>query len=446
MLLLLTSLALAAGFRYDGTGHTTAAPVPAPEARWRLELPATGNASVIGFGADVCFTSEPTTLRCVNAETGAPHWEASHDVVDAIGADDATRREILSAATAQAALESMRAEVGPLKKRIRAGDANARSGLELLEGRIRAQEALIAAHADKLTPPSDPHMGWASPTPITDGAHIWAVFANGVVACHSADGALVWQRWLGPRTTTMEFYPGLPTASPALAGGLLLVGYNQLQALDPATGEARWTGPTWDHYGSPVAMDVGGLSVVLTPRGEVLRAADGAVLASGLAQELWFNAPLVDGDTAWWVGGRHYPRGGFRAEARAVQLTRSGEGVTARQRSSTPLDSPERFYAGPVVFGDRLLAVDNVGTLFVLQRETGALVEQRSLGLKGQIWASPIVAGDQLWLQNIDGSMIVLGADLSQVALHPGAGKTLAGVWMAGERIWVRTHTALLAL
>ncbi|HMV69922.1 MAG TPA: hypothetical protein PKA64_23985, partial [Myxococcota bacterium] len=106
MLVLLA--ALGAGFRIDGAGHADAHPAPA-DVLWRLDLPATGNASVVGFGDMVCVTQKPTTVTCVDAATGAIRWQARHDVADAIGADDATRAAIAQAAAAQGALESLRA-------------------------------------------------------------------------------------------------------------------------------------------------------------------------------------------------------------------------------------------------------------------------------------------------------------------------------------------------
>jgi outer membrane protein assembly factor BamB len=446
LLSVLLSVALAGGFRFDGSGQAPDAhPNPGP-VLWKLALPAAGNASVVPLGDDVCVTQDPGTVLCVNAQTGAPHWQANHPIVDVIGADDTTRAKVAAAETASAGLGALRESVGPLTKRARRGDDAAKAELAQVRARLTDDEAAIAEVKDLITPPVEPHNGWSSPTPVTDGEHLWVAFGDGVVACHAKDGTLLWRRWLGPHTSTLAFFAGIPTASPTLVDGVLVVAYGSLLGLDPTTGETRWTGPVWEDYGSPTAMDVGGLGVVLTPAGDVLRAKDGAVIAEGLSQHPWFNAPLVDGDVVWWVGGQYTPTRGFRAEARAVRLARAGDGVVATELSRTPLPSEERFYAGPVVFGERLYAVDNTGRLFGVDRATGALTVDQALKVGSQVWAAPIVDRDRLWIPVLDGSFVVLDAGLVEVA-RPSVGElTLSTPWVAGERMWVRSTGALWAL
>lgn len=446
LLPLLFSAALAGGFRFDGTGHAPEAHPTPGAVRWKLDLPAAGNASVVPFRDDVCVTQDPSTVLCVNAQTGAPHWTATHRIVDVIGADEATRTKVAAAETASVGLGELRESVGPLTKRARRGDEAAKAELAQVRARLSADEATVAQVKDLITPPAEPHNGWTSPTPVTDGERLWVAFGNGVVACHAKDGTLLWRRWLGPHTSTLAFFAGIPTASPTLVDGVLVVAYGSLLGLDPDTGETRWTGPVWEDYGSPTAMDLAGLSVVLTPAGDVLRARDGAVLAQHLSQHPWFNAPLVDGDVAWWVGGQYTPTKGFRAEARAVRLTRMGDGIVSAELSRTPLPSEDRFYAGPVVFGDRLYAVDNTGRLYGVDRTNGALVVDQKLSVRDQVWAAPLVDRDRMWIPVLDGSFVVLDADLAEVA-RPSVGElTLSTPWVAGERMWVRSSGALWAL
>ena len=51
-----------------------------------------------------------------------------------------------------------------------------------------------------------------------------------------------------------------------------------------------------------------------------------------------------------------------------------------------------------------------------------------------------------MWIAGIDGSVVVLGPDLAPVRQVEGAVKTLAGFWMAGGRVWVRSHEGLVAM
>src|SRR5690606_21409500 len=116
----------------------------------------------------------------------------------------------------------------------------ARSGIDVssklsqIDTRMGEIRGVIDALEPYTTAKTDDTIGWSSPTPITDGEHIWAVFSTGVVSCWTLQGKKVWSRWLGATTGHQKGYDGVPTASPVLHGGRLLVGYEQLFALDPA--------------------------------------------------------------------------------------------------------------------------------------------------------------------------------------------------------------------
>ncbi len=449
MLALLVGTALAAGFRIDGSGQVPGAASQPPatgEPRWKLPLDAPGNASVVAFGDDVCVTQDPATVLCVDARTGVEHWRASHPVLAVVPSDPALRERVEAAEAAAEGLDARREALGPLTKRARSGDAAAKAELASARAALAADEAAVEAMRPWLTLPADVHNGWTAPTPVTDGVHLWVQLGNGVVACHGRDGALVWAQWLGPDSTPLAFFDGVPTASPTLVGDMLVVAYGTLRGLDAATGGPRWIGPSWSDYGSPTAMEVGGLAVVLTPAGEVVRASDGVVLASGLSQHPWFNAPVVDGDLVWWVGGQATPARGFRASARALRLVREGDRVVATPHIDVALASRDRFYAGPVVFGDRVVAVDNVGHLVAIDRHSGAVGVELELAGLGQVWASPLVVGDQLWVQGLDGTFVVLDGDLKEVTRFGVGDRTLAGPWVAEGGVWVRSHGALWAL
>jgi len=81
----------------------------------------------------------------------------------------------------------------------------------------------------------------------------------------------------------------------------LLVHVKQPQGAEPLTGEQIWQaegiGKMW---GTPAPTRIGGVAVVVTARGQVVRVSDGKVLATG-AGKLDYASPLVVGDTAYFI-------------------------------------------------------------------------------------------------------------------------------------------------
>src|SRR6185312_9458939 len=61
----------------------------------------------------------------------------------------------------------------------------------------------------------------AAPTPVTDGKHVYALFATGDLAALDRDGNLLWYRSLARDYPDMTNQVGM-AASPVLAGDTLL--------------------------------------------------------------------------------------------------------------------------------------------------------------------------------------------------------------------------------
>src|SRR5439155_24933003 len=81
----------------------------------------------------------------------------------------------------------------------------------------------------------------ASPSPSTDGQHIWAYFGTGDLVCTDMDGTVVWHENLQKRYGPFRIMHGMHT-SPVLYGDrlymqLLHQNANIVFALDKATGK-----------------------------------------------------------------------------------------------------------------------------------------------------------------------------------------------------------------
>ena len=92
----------------------------------------------------------------------------------------------------------------------------------------------------------------ASPSPVTDGKHVWAMMANGEIACYTVAGKLAWKRDLRPAYGPFKIAFGL-TASLILEDGKIILqlihgsrkakpeeDQGLLVALDAATGKQAW--------------------------------------------------------------------------------------------------------------------------------------------------------------------------------------------------------------
>jgi outer membrane protein assembly factor BamB len=101
--------------------------------------------------------------------------------------------------------------------------------------------------------------GYAVPTPVADGEHVFVVFGSGVVAALDFDGKIVWREEL-PRNKDID---GGICSSPVLhKDSLILVGIANpgLRALEKKTGRIKWEQKTRDHnrQATPVLLRIEG--------------------------------------------------------------------------------------------------------------------------------------------------------------------------------------------
>lgn len=288
--------------------------------------------------------------------------------------------------------------------------------------------------------------GGAAPTPVTDGRFVYAFFGNGIVGCVDTAGKPVWAKRLvsrGPQNTY-----GL-AASPVLYGDLLIQTVDRggdardkqsfLVALRTKDGTEAWrqSRGVVSCWTTPL--------VVPGPHGDVLvTTAPPQVIAYDpkIGTELWHakgtsNGELSaspvqcgsgvvavaasDGLTAFQVGGRG-------------DVTKSG--LVWKSDCEPQVSSP--------VSGNGLcyLIVDD--TLYCVDAATGK--DRWNLELKGQFYASPVMAKNRLYAINREGVLFVVSSDgkkLDEVEL----GKTVeATPAIFGGSIYIRTGDSLLSL
>lgn len=157
--------------------------------------------------------------------------------------------------------------------------------LDRADGHVLWRQTLPAA---KLETSIHPANGSATPTPATDGQHVYVYFGSFGMVAYDMDGKELWRRPL-PMPELM-FASG---SSPIVAGKLVILAYpgkpQSLIAFDGATGATVWKkdAPRFRlNYATPMIREKEGGAELVVVQGRGVVAYD-----------------LHDGSERWWVGG-----------------------------------------------------------------------------------------------------------------------------------------------
>ncbi len=299
----------------------------------------------------------------------------------------------------------------------------------------------------------------ATPSPVTDGERVYALFGTGLLVALDMDGNEAWRRVLTDDYGPFSLGYGY-SSSPLLLDGRLYLAVlrggdrpSLVIALDAGTGDTVWAeerpteagGETLHAYTTPVPYTAGGVQGVVVAGADLVTCSDAET-----GKELWRydyapnkrrNWRLVPTPT---VAGElvcaHMPRGGALFAVRPPAA--AGEKPTEAWRLSPP---------GP----DVASAAYYDGLLYMLDGERKAMrcvdpadgTELWKEALGGStFWASPTAADGKLYCIDVSGRVVVLQAGrefakLGEVALdEQGCNSTIAA---AAGSLFIRTPTAL---
>ena len=292
--------------------------------------------------------------------------------------------------------------------------------LSAKDGTILWQDSL----QDLPTPPPRAHAanGYTSATPLSDERKVWAVFGQGIVACWEVSGKKLWQ-------VPLEQPPHEwgSCISPRLAGGVLVVQFNKLSGLDPDTGATKWTIQSPWKWGTPVVARIAGKDVLYTCRGAAIDAATGQAMPGQELPALDYNSPcLVDG-VLYYVQAK--------PKAFALPKTLDAKPAPLWQGISIP---DGRYYGTPVVHDGLVYAMNNEGSLSVLDQATGALVYSHKFKFD-TTYPSPTLGGDYVFLSGEEGKTVVIkvGRQYEEVAQN-SLEKFRSCPVFSGTRMYIR--------
>ena len=303
----------------------------------------------------------------------------------------------------------------------------------------------------------------SSPSPVTDGKHVWVVSGNAIVACYDFAGNQKWTFDIQKAYGKMGIQFGYGS-SPLLVDGKLVFQMLQglytddpcyLFALDAATGKALWRveRPTDAEHESPDSYSTPTLLVQGGKKQFVVGGADyvtGHDLATG--KELWrggglnpeksknfrvIASPLVK-DGMIYAPTRVKPFIAFKAGG-------SGD-ITTSHRAWVWNENTAPDVPTPVSDGERIYFAGDRGAITCVDAKTGKLIygpEQTGLGTSS---SSPVLADGKLYFIAESGEMAVVQAGPSYKLLAKNAldgSYTLGTPAFADGEIFIRTGTHL---
>lgn len=425
-----------AGWRGDGTSRYPDAKPPTTwspniNVAWSTAMPGASNASPVPMNGRLYLCAEPATLLCVDAATGAILWQRTNTFMDALSAEDAetAKKDLAAAAELDRQIGELNKSLRPLQQKLKAweaarekakkeaaeasgGTANADATAKVQapaadDADIDATNASIGelnAKINKLrkeqapliryrSPATHADTGYTSPTPVSDGTHVWVDFGTGVTACYDTEGT---RRWIMIADQPAHHYGH--SSSPIIVADKLLVLYRQLVALDPLTGETLYRVAARPRWGTPTITRIGGMEAAIMPGGEVIRVIDGRIIARNLG-DLNYSSATVVGDVLLFV---EHPARAFRLPVEC------GDTIKPQPLWQTAIRN-DRYYASPLHHEGLIYAVTQNSHLTVLDIADGSVVYEKKLELGGGVcYPNITLGGNHIYVSSDNGTTAVV--------------------------------------
>lgn len=304
----------------------------------------------------------------------------------------------------------------------------------------------------------------ASPSPCTDGKHVWAFMATGDLGCYDFEGNQVWKYNLQDKYGRFDIQFGM-TSTPLIDGDKLYIqcmytGASYVVALDKLTGNEVWkfdrssdaVAECEHSYASPMLYRDGEREFLLT------HGADYIVAHS-----------LVDGSELWRCGGLN-PKDNYNKTLRfvasplavpgliVVPSAKNGPvlGLRPGGKGNVTEDKSAYYWArsdntpdvpSPLVYDGLVYLCRENGNLICMDAKTGEEVYYERTH-RNRHRASPVYADGHIYLTARDGvvSVVKAGRTFELVASNETGESISASPVISNGRIYLRTFDYLIAV
>lgn len=284
----------------------------------------------------------------------------------------------------------------------------------------------------------------ASPSPLTDGKHVFAFFGTGDLFCLDMHGDLIWQRSLAAEYGAFE-NRFAASSSPVLFRDTILLqcdhyGDSYLLAVDQASGANRWKTDRagyWLSWASPQLVKVNDpqryeFVVSGSQKLEGYDATNGKKLwtVRGMRREC-IPTPLLANGLIFAVSGPQGP-------SMAIRTGGNGDVTDTHVIWQNTRGAP--FVPSAILVGNRYYLVDDDGIGTCLDATNGKRLWQHRFN--GRFTASPVSADGNIYFMDESGATVVIDGtskELREIARNELHEPIFASAAISQKCLFVRT-------
>jgi len=304
----------------------------------------------------------------------------------------------------------------------------------------------------------------SSPSPVTDGTHVWVMTGTGILKAFDFNGTEIWHRDIQKDYGRFGLNWGYASSPLLHENALYLQVLHGMKTDDPSyvlridkkTGETMWRveRPTDairespDSYTTPALLKYGSTTEIVITGGDVVTGHDPAT-----GKELWrirglnptnrpdgriVASPLVVGSTVI-APSRENPILAIKAGAR-------GDATDTHTIWTFDRGGPD--VPTPVSDGHRLFVVNDRGVVHCVDVASGQVLYGPERLKPGTYSASPVLADGRIYVTNEDGltSVFSAGPKFEVLAENAMDEYTLSTVAVSKGQIFLRTEKHLYAI
>ncbi len=303
----------------------------------------------------------------------------------------------------------------------------------------------------------------STPSPVTDGSHVWVMTGTGILKAFDFTGVEVWTRDIQQDYGRFGLNWGY-ASSPLLHDGALYVQVlhgmktddpSYLLRIDAASGKTAWKverltdaiQESPDAYTTPTLLQHDGMTEIVVTGGDVVTGHDPAT-----GRERWRAAGLNPRNIpSYRIVASPLIAGGLviapTRERPMLALKPGGRGdVTATHRVWSFDLGPD--VPTPVSDGTLLYVVRDNGTVHALDLTTGAIVWGPARLRPGTYSASPTLADGRIYITSEEGvtSVFAAGPKFELIAENVVDEYTLSSIAVSQGQLFLRTDKHLFAI